>query len=95
MHYVIITPKFIPNNQTGGAALYNLSLIQLLLKNGHRVTLIHFNCLEYNPIYPMAAEELRKLGVEIVSFSLPRQNKKKGIFYQLEDNFRRNLIIVP
>ncbi len=87
MHYVIITPKFIPNNQTGGAALYNLSLIQLLLKNGHRVTLIHFNCLEYNPIYPMAAEELRKLGVEIVSFSLPRQNKKKGIFYQLEDNF--------
>lgn len=87
MHVVFITPKFIPNEETGGAALYNLSLIRLLIEQQHQVTLVHFNCLQYNPLYPQAAENLTRLGVRVLSFPIPAQSGKTGLSYRLEDSF--------
>lgn len=87
MHIVLVTPKFIPNNQTGGAALYNASLIRLLISQQHRVTLIHFDSLQYNPLYVQAAEELKQLGVQIVSFPAPATPKKFGGVYRLKESF--------
>lgn len=87
MHIVIITPKFIPNKETGGAALYNFSLIHLLLKQKHRVTLIHFDCLKHNAIYPKAAKDLEDMGVKVISFATPMPLSKIRWTYQLEDSF--------
>ena len=87
MHVVIITPKFIPNAETGGAALYNLSLIRQLLDQCHQVTLIHFDSLQYNPLYPQAAEDLSRLGVRVLSFRNPLPDSHPRLFYRLEDSF--------
>jgi glycosyltransferase involved in cell wall biosynthesis len=77
MHVVFITPKFIPNHETGGAAIYNQVAIEHLIETGHQATLIHFEALQHNALYPEAAMALTKMGVKIVSFSQPKVPKQK------------------
>ena len=67
MHVVFITPKFIPNLETGGAAIYNQVAIEYLIENGHQVTLIHFDALQHNKIYPEADSALENRRVRLVS----------------------------
>lgn len=82
MHVVFITPKFIPNHETGGAAIYNQVAIEYLIENRHQVTLIHFDSLQYNVLYPQAAAALQKMGVRVVSFTQPKApERKKRMFY--------------
>jgi glycosyltransferase involved in cell wall biosynthesis len=80
MHVVFITPKFIPNLETGGAAIYNQVAIEYLIENGHQVTLIHFDALQYNVIYPEAATVLENMGVRLVSFTQPVSHRVKEGF---------------
>ena len=42
-----------------------LQAISLLIEQQHQVTLVHFDSLQYNPLYPQAAENLTKLGVRV------------------------------
>jgi len=82
MHVVFITPKFIPNLETGGAAIYNQVAIEYLIENGHQVTLIHFDALQHNKIYPEAASVLENMGVRLVSFTQPAaQGTKTGFIF--------------
>lgn len=80
MHVVFITPKFIPNQETGGAAIYNQVAIEYLIENGHQVTLIHFDALQHNKIYPAAASALENMGVRLVSFTQPATKGTKAGF---------------
>lgn len=74
MHVVFVTPKFIPNFETGGAAIYNYAAINHLLEMGDQVTLIHFDALQHNHIYIDAALELEKNGVQVVSLKQPKSS---------------------
>lgn len=81
MHVVFVTPKFIPNLETGGAAIYNYVAIKYLLEMGDQVTLIHFDALQHNDIYIDAALELQKNGVQLKSFEQPENSDIKSEYH--------------